>query len=199
MVRATGEIVQLPRSHLRLPLELRVPEGFDAARVDTWPRVDGRLELVDGRLLYMPPCGDVQQDVCGSVVGLLYAWVRGRSDFVVAGNEAGMLLGDDVRAADAAIWRRADAEPRTGGLRRTPPVLAVEVAGVDEDEPALHEKARWYLEHGVEVVWLILPEARVVVAIDATGARTCAASERLTNASLPGLDVPVAELFAQLH
>ena len=45
---------------VRYPVELVPPEGFDPARVETWPRIDGRIEWVEGRLLYMPPCGERQ-------------------------------------------------------------------------------------------------------------------------------------------
>src|SRR5438128_9527336 len=33
------------------------PEGFRPEEPASWPRIDGRLEWVGGRLLYMPPCG----------------------------------------------------------------------------------------------------------------------------------------------
>ena len=42
-----------------------------------------------------------------SVVRLLGNWSVAHSQFVVAGNEAGMLLDGEVRGADAAVWRRA--------------------------------------------------------------------------------------------
>jgi len=45
---------------VRYPVELVPSGGFDPARVETWPRIDGRLEWVEGRLLYMPPCGERQ-------------------------------------------------------------------------------------------------------------------------------------------
>ena len=45
---------------VRYPVELVPPDGFDPARVETWPRIDGRLEWVEGRLLFMPPCGERQ-------------------------------------------------------------------------------------------------------------------------------------------
>jgi hypothetical protein len=54
------ETITLPRA-VRFPVELRPPPGFDPERIETWPHVVGRLELVDGRLLYMLPCSDVQQ------------------------------------------------------------------------------------------------------------------------------------------
>jgi hypothetical protein len=81
---------------------------------------------------------------------------------VIGGNEAGMKLGEDVRADNAAVWRRADVGGVTGRLPRTAPLLAVETAGEDEDEPALRDKARWYLSHGVSVVWIVLPDRREV-------------------------------------
>src|SRR5207249_11430519 len=86
-------------------------------------------------------------------------------EFAVRTNEAGMRLGDDSRGADAAIWRRAHEGAYHGGFRRVPPVLAVEVAGRDEREPELRDKARWYLGVGVPIVWLVLPEQRAVIVV----------------------------------
>ncbi len=95
----------------------------------TWPRVEGRLEYVGGRLLYMPPCADYQRDTASGVTYVLRAWRELHSDFVIGSNEAGMLLGGEVRAADAAVWRAADVEERAGRLRRKPPVLARRSSG----------------------------------------------------------------------
>lgn len=52
----------------RFPIELRTPAGFEAERIATWPKVDGRLEYVEGRLLYTPPSGEVQQEAVAEVV-----------------------------------------------------------------------------------------------------------------------------------
>jgi hypothetical protein len=38
-----------------------VPDPFDPAHAERWPAVAGRLEFVGGRLLFMPPCGELQQ------------------------------------------------------------------------------------------------------------------------------------------
>jgi Uma2 family endonuclease len=133
------ETITVPRA-VRLPVELVPPDGFDPARLETWPSVVGRLEYLDGRLLYRPPCGDVQQDTVTDVVITLGSWVRATPGFVLGTNEAGMRIGGATRAADAAVWCSSDASVRTGGLRRTPPLLAVEVAGLGEDEAALRDK-----------------------------------------------------------
>lgn len=191
--------VRLPRADVRFPVELRPPPGMRVEDPETWPRVQGRVEFVGGRLLFMPPCGDVQQDVAVDVVLVLGAWCAPRADFVLGGNEAGMLLGGEVRGADAAVWRRSDLGPRTGGFRRVPPVLAVEVAGQDEGEPELRQKARWYLDHGVTLVWVVLPDTREVLVIEtARESRYGWGAEVPACPDLPGLGPRVEDLFRQI-
>lgn len=192
------DAVLLRRTGVRFPVELR-PFGLNGDDPQTWPEAEGRLEWVQGRLLYMPPCADIQQDVAVDLVHVLRTWSESQPGFVVGGNEAGMKLGHDIRAADAAIWRRADVGPSTGRLRHAPPILAVEVAGQDEDEPSLRGKASWYLSHGVAIVWLILPESREVLVLNGTTESRYAALEVLSeDPRLPGLSPTVAHFFAQL-
>lgn len=192
------EVAIVPRIAVRFPLPLPIPAGFEPARVETWPRVIGRLEYVDGRLLFMPPCGDEQQQTVADVTTELGLWCRSHPDFVVGTNEAGMLLGGEVRAADVAVWRRADLGAPTGGLPRVPPVLAVEVAGRDEGIDALGEKARWYLDRGVAIVWLLSPSERTVRVVRTDGTAAFGAGDRLpAYAELPGLEPPVDDLFRQ--
>ena len=147
----------------------------------------------------MPPCGDEQQDTVADVVVVLGTWVRSQPGFVLATNEAGMHLAGATRAADAAIWRRSGLGGRTGGLRRTPPVLAVEVTGQAETEAELLPKAEWYLSVGVTVVWIVVPETRQVVVVTGGGAHTYGSSRSLPEQEqLPGLAPAVDDLFFQL-
>jgi Uma2 family endonuclease len=183
---------------VRFPVELQA-DGVDPSRPSTWPAIDGRLEYVGGRLLYMPPCADYQQDVATDVSYVLRTWSEQHPEYIVGGNEAGMKLGGDVRAADAAVWRKADVRERTGRVRTVPPILAVEVAGQDEEERVLGDKARWYLGHGVRLVWLVLPETREVIVVEQASEQRFGHGERLPETELlPGLDPHVARFFAQL-
>lgn len=185
---------------VRYPVELHPPPGFRPDDATTWPRVEGRLEYVGGRLLYMPPCGDRQQDVTVDAAYLLRAWSGEHADFIVGGNEAGMILGGEARAADVAVWRKAEVEVHTGGYRRVAPVLAVEVAGQDEGLDELRAKARWYLDHGVLIVWIVLPESREVVVVTASGETRHVMGEQLpAHPALPGLEPAVAAFFTQLE
>lgn len=190
----------MPRAAVSFPLRLPVPDGFDPDRLETWPHVTGRLEWVEGTLWYMPPTGDDQQDTTADVVTELNLWRRAHPEFVVGTNEAGMKLSGDVRAADAAVWRRTDLPAEnTGGLRRTPPVLAVEVAGVDDTVEGLREKAAWYLDHGVVCVWILVPRSRTALVIRADGEIEFTARDTIAeHPALPGLGPRVADLFRQL-
>ena len=193
------EVTVLPRYAVQLPFELPLPIGFDPGQPQTWPHVTGRTEYVGGRLLYMPPCGDEQQAVATDIVTELNVWRRQHAEFFVGGNEAGMMLAGDVRGADAAVWRRANVLPLTGGFPRTAPILAVEVAGREDTVEALEQKARWYLDHGVEVVWVAIPRSRTVRVLTRAGASEYGAGERLPpHPSLPGLSPSVEDLFSQL-
>ncbi len=192
-----GEVM-LRVSGVRFPVELRLAD-FRPDELDTWPHGDGRFEYVDGRLLLMPPCADVQQYVAIDVAFVLRAWSASTPGFLVGGNEAGMKLGRDIRAADAAVWRRSEVGEPTGHLQSVAPVLAVEVAGRDEEESVLRAKAGWYHSHGVAVVWLVLPDTREVVVITAEAEHRYGLGGRLAEDDrLPGLVPEVARFFGQL-
>jgi Uma2 family endonuclease len=197
MDEAMEDTVTVPRS-VRFPVELVPPDGFDPARLETWPRVEGRLEWVGGRLLYMPPCGREQAGTVSDSNFALSLWGRTHPEFFVGTNEAGMRLGGDSRGADVGVWRRQPG-PLGGGFWREPPLLAVEVAGCDDTLEALREKAAWYLAHGVPVVWIVLPDEREVVVVSAAGETRHRMGERLPpHSDLPDLTPDVAELFRQV-
>jgi Uma2 family endonuclease len=197
--RSYEELVPVPRSAVRLPLEMALPNGFVADDPTTWPLVEGQLEFVAGKLLYMPPTADRQQDTTVDVVAVLANWRRAHTDYVVGTNEAGMILGGEVRAADAAVWRRADVGDYEGRFRRVPPVLAVEVRGELETDASLQEKARWYVDRGVAVVWLVFPRERRVAVITQQSQLSFGPGQMLPPSSdLPGLTPSVDELFLQV-
>lgn len=194
-----AETIPIPRA-VRFPVELEPPRGFLPEDPATWPRVEGRLEWVKGRLLFMPPCGDRQAAVAASVVGILEPWSVENPAFLIGGNEVGFLFDGDVRGAEGAVFRRADLDAESGGYFRVAPILAVEVTGRDEGEAILREKARWYLHQGVRVVWLVLPETREIVIVRPSGETRHAAGQRLPpHPDLPGLQPDVDRFFRQLH
>lgn len=185
---------------VRFPVVLRPPRKFRFDRLETWPRVEGRLEFHEGELRYMPPCADEQGQVVFSLVAVLAPWVKKHREFVAGTNEQGMMLDGSVRAADGAIWRRDTlGAHKTGTVFRVPPVLAVEVAGQDEGAAQLRAKARWYLEHGVTVVWLLFPQTRVVEVLTVNEHVIVGRAKSLPpHPALPGLAPKVRDFYEQL-
>lgn len=197
-LEAEPTTVPVPAS-VRFPVELEIPPGFDPDEPTTWPDVEGRLEYVEGRLLFMPPCGDLQQGVATGVAVVLGTWAEEHPEFFVGSNEAGMRLGKDTRAAEGAVWRRSELGSLTGKFIRVVPILAAEVAGEAEGEAELRKKASWYISHGVHVVWLLLPRSREVIVLGAGSESRHGIGDRLPqHAALPGLAPEVERFFRQL-
>jgi Uma2 family endonuclease len=197
-LEAAPTTIPVPAS-ARFPIELEIPPGFDPADLVTWPRVAGRLEYVAGRLLFLPPCGLMQQGTAVDATFVLRSWSEDHPEFFVGGLEAGMLLGGDVRGADAAVWRRDALGPLGTGFARVEPILAVEVEGQDEREAKLREKARWYFDHGARVVWIVLSSSREVVVLRPDGESRHGVGDCLPlHAALPGLVPAVERFFRQL-
>lgn len=200
MATAYEQMIPVPRVAVEFPLELPLPDGFVADQPETWPRTEGQLEFVGGKLYYMPPSADRQQETSIDVATVLGNWRKTQPGFVVGGNEAVMILGGESRGADAAVWRRSDLGPHDGKYRRVPPILAIEIQGEVEGELELRNKAAWYLSRGVEVVWLLFPAEGRVIVITSTSESVLGEGEELpAHASLPGLTPKVDELFDQVR
>jgi hypothetical protein len=71
---------------------------------------------------------------------------------------------------------------------------------VDGDAEAdLIVKARWYLEHGVSIVWIVLPDTREVVVVSPSERVRWKRGARLPpHPALPDLVPAVDELFTQI-
>jgi Uma2 family endonuclease len=81
-----------------------------------------------------------------------------------------------------------------------PPDLAVEILSPDQDERQFRERIRFYLLHGVRLVWVIDP-ATSTITVEAPGedARILRPGDTLDGGDvLPGFVVPVSDIFAQL-
>jgi len=197
------EMFPVPRS-VRFPVEVNPPPNFAPDDPATWPKLEGRLEYVAGRLLLMPPCGKSQQRVSVDVVTILGRWLDEHPEFVVGGNEAGMILGGETRGAEAAVWLSKDlpedSEENADKFILVPPILAVEVAGRDEGESELKKKAAWYLDHHIKVVWIVLPKEREVIVIEPDCEFRFGTGQSLPDhVDLPGLHPPVERFFRQLR
>lgn len=85
---------------------------------------------------------------------------------------------------------------------RTAPDLAVEILSPDESARRFASKLRFYLLHGVRLVWVVDPTAQTITVYTPGDAdeRVLTVDEILDGDEvLPGFSAPIAEIMAQLH
>ncbi len=162
-----------------------------------------RFALVRGELQRMTPAGFRRGAVVVNLTVPVGQHVRKRRLGIVCGAETGFVLErnpDTVLAPDLAFVRReripASGVPAT--FWDGAPDLAVEVLSPGDGRRETAAKVSAWLSAGARVVWVAEPrDAFVTVHEPDRPARRLGASDVLDGAPLlPGLRIPVAEVFA---
>jgi len=172
---------------------------------DNWP-----YELVEGRLIRMPGSGSEATRIAMLLGYFLLSFVLPRQLGDVTGPDGTFDLtqpGDTTETAlipDVAFVSAGRLPPLgTPAARAYPrlvPDLVAEVVSPSQYHPEMNSKAKFYLECGVRLVWILWPEAREV---EVWRPSTLDAPTTILDAtaSLDGLDVlpgftcPVADLL----
>ncbi len=145
-----------------------------------------------GDLVEMSPKWD-HGSTQGEIVMLLKLWLRsGALPGYGAATEVAHEI-DGWRCRPDVAIQPEDCDP----IPREAPLLAVEIRSESNPRRELRAKARRYLEHGTQMVWLVYPETRSL--------EICRPGEELQNlsgadlveggATLPGFRASVSELF----
>lgn len=132
---------------------------------------DGWLyELVEGRVVRMPPPGPDHGRIEWAIAHPLGAYVEAHGLGAIYIGEAGWDLTrpgehtDTVLASDIAVVRAERLPlpaPRRGKTYRPfAPDLVVEIASPTQYRPDLADKARRWLDRGVRLVWVVWPDRR---------------------------------------
>lgn len=114
--------------------------------------------------------------------------------------ETGIVLQEDpprVYGPDLAYYREDPAPygDRSGWITRAPD-LAVEVISPSNRAAEMRRKIRKYFESGATEVWVVYPFGRSVELHIGTGAiRALGGDEVITSDVVPGLELPVSEIF----
>lgn len=160
---------------------------------------DWRMELVNGEITVMSPCGYESDEVSTRFATLLNMWVMPRQTGRVTGSSAGFILPNSDTRAPAVSFVVADR------LRRAPqsfaeltPDLMVEVKSPSDSLSKLQDKIQSFLSLGAKVGILINPEQRTVeVYRPNQAAITLRDGDRLTIPDLlPGWEVAVSDLWS---
>jgi Uma2 family endonuclease len=124
-------------------------------------------ELHRGRIVTMPPPGDIH----GAVEGNLITALKNQGEFRGLGKarsgEVGLVLGrnpDHIVGVDALFITNASLPVRRSseGYLETIPELVIEVRSKNDTRPEIERKVQDYLEAGVRVVWVPDPDAQIV-------------------------------------
>ncbi len=162
----------------------------------------GRCELVRGKLASMPFAEFEHGNVALAVGAAIRDFVHRRRLGIVTAAETGYLIESDpdtVRAPDVAFVRaeRIPSEKPKGFFPGAPD-LAVEVLSPDDRASEVNDKVQQWLEAGCRAVWVVDPKTRSVSVY--RGPRDIEIVDFAGTLDggdiLPGLALPVAEIFA---
>jgi Uma2 family endonuclease len=161
---------------------------------------DRRLEFIDGAVIDMVS-SDVSSRLALRLGGIIDAYATAHTLGYVTGADGGYRIGADDMIPDCAFVSRQRREKPLGEAYATVvPDLVVEVKSPSDTHTALVAKALKYLEAGVSMVLVVLPERRRVEAFTADDIATYGVGDMVDlNVVLPGLTVALDALFAGLE
>lgn len=160
-------------------------------------------ELVEGVLLEKA-VGYNESSLAVFLAGLLNAFVIPRNLGIVTGPDGTVeLMANLVRIPDVAFtsWDRLPGRRRPASpVPHLAPNLAVEVLSSGNTPGEMAAKRQDYFAAGVQLVWEIDPDARVVVVYTSpTQSKTLGPTDTLDGGiALPGFTLPIQELFSEL-
>lgn len=124
-----------------------------------------RLELVNGEIIIMSPCGLESDEVAAAIIAQLWTWVNPRRLGRVLASSAGYILpnaSEDVRAPDASFIRADRLKRTTSEFAQLVPDLMFEVASKSDQPEKLRLKIQTFLELGTQVGVLVDPRIQTV-------------------------------------
>lgn len=179
-------------------------EMLEALPEDGW-----QYDLVEGRLVRMPPPGYEHGDIGENIAFPLSSHVRAHGLGKVYIGETGWDLtrpnetNDTVQASDLAFVRAErlpPPRPRKGqSYRPLAPDLVIEIASPSQfGRDELEDEARRWLDRGVRLLWIVWPDSRTVDVWEPgmTAPRTLAGQAELDGGDIvPGFRVGLASIW----
>lgn len=182
------------------------PALLTADQLLALPEDGYRYELVEGRLVRMSPTGFEHGAIVLAMLREIDRFVQEHALGTVSPAETGFLISspsqpDVVLAPDLAFIEAVRAptptSPEWKKFPRLIPDLVVEVASPSQGRSEMAAKVRVWLEAGVRIAWLVLPDDRMVE-VWRSGAPAQAlpiGGELQGEDVLPGFTIPVGRLF----
>jgi len=179
---------------------------WTAADLERFPEDGYQYEVWHGELVRMAPAGGRHGECEANLVTVLRRATRGLGR--VYTGDTGFLLRespDDLVSPDVAYVRvdRLPPEADRVSYVRVVPDLAVEIRSPNDKESEVRAKVALYLSAGVQRIWLVDPQQRVIEDVRrlSSGAAEATVLAADTGDVLdaddlaPGLRLPVADVF----
>jgi Uma2 family endonuclease len=167
---------------------------------------DGNLyELVNGRLVLVPPSFYSSSMVAMTLAVIVGSFVRAHKLGICAGESGGVITTrdpDSVRAPDFSFV--SSARVPAGGVPRRhyfdSPDLVVEVMSPSDRLSNLFRKIEEYLAAGSRLAWLIIPDERAAFVFHPGQPPAVLTGDAALDGEdvIPGFSVPLTELWAGL-
>jgi Uma2 family endonuclease len=162
-----------------------------------------RYELSNGELIVTPSASHFHNKICDRMTARFYAF----SDLDKLGEVTSetdlKLVGEVVRRPDVAFIRKARLEGVDLDQSPLPvvPDLVIEIVSKNDRADDLMLKVSQYLEAGAQAVWLLYPKTRLayryVPGKREPEVRAADDAGKFEEPELlPGLSIPIAEIFA---
>jgi Uma2 family endonuclease len=161
----------------------------------------GPSELVEGRIVPMPPASYIHGEIETDVSAALKAYARETGKGRVMGGEVGIYVRrdpDTVRAADVLfISHERYSRRESKSYLDVAPELVAEILSPDDLWSEVMEKLSEYFSAGVDAVWVLDPRRKEVFSYRSlTEVQRFGEGQILTDEEiLPGFSFPVSELF----
>jgi Uma2 family endonuclease len=168
-----------------------------------WPD-EGRCELVRGKVIHLTASRPLHGLVVIRLGSWLFTYVDSSGRGHVLGGEVGLWVQrnpDTVRGADLMYISRERWDRRSPkGFLDIAPEFVIEILSPDDRRGEVMEKVEEYIALGIDLVWIVDPEHRCVLAYRGSlfdVERFEEGDLLVDEAILPGFSVSVADLFRE--
>ena len=179
------------------PVKVRVSEEeYLATMTDEKPS----LEFVNGEVFQKPMTKKSHNEVAHVLFDLLRAFQKRSGGYTTFEATTNFSLASDrrYRVPDMAFWAAGRPVAQENEVY-LPPTIAFDIRSDRQSITTLRDKCREYLGRGVDICWLIDPHNRTVEVFEAEREPlTLPPDGVLETPHVPGLHIPIVELWAEL-
>lgn len=153
------------------------------------------FELIDGEIVEKMPT-ELHGAIAGNIVTDLNLYLRGNRIGRAATEARHSVEDANDYLPDVSFILDISRPAVEAGVIPRMPDLAVEIKSPTDSLKGLRQKARYYLEHGSRLVWLVLPQHKLVEVYTPDEEYVLGEDEQLLGGDLlPGFVLPVKNIF----